>query len=573
MRLVYSSCSTTPALNYIRKTEQFLSNTEIASGASIGCPGTVRHSPALNKLYWTDTSAGRILRMNYDGSNVETVATIPSAAIGALAGETKLTGLTVDDDLDTVAVSTAAGTIYTMRRDGSQFTAFLTAPGAPLAGVGFLKHLRDDSRSMLYFCSGTQLFKVDPSLSNATIVTVANLTIGSSSSRGSCSGLSVEEFFGFKTLTVTSTDGTVAYLTQLGITRLVSGPSKNEGQPIFDIATLPLPGAETNPYIEVYPAGDRFRLYLAPTLRTVSGISAGAGASFTSAVVIEDTSLITPTPRPTPPPGAPGSISGAVRNGDGGISAPLVRSSSAGVADVPVYLSQLNAGTDTGTSRVTLTDSNGVYTFNNVPQGTYRISFDRADLAFLTPSLIVSTSEAIPDVAAVSVADQPSTCSAESRVQQIFAYSEAAQDLVTLANAQANKYLRLAKKFPKQKQQRIAATLDKLLEGVESNHAAFVASAELFPELVVSCQAGTTCVDTSFSTVASASSTSLRKLIKAVRAVVIRGARLLPGVQGANPQPVLERVGRKGAIANKRAKSLPTRSFVCPVETNPVVRE
>jgi hypothetical protein len=65
----------------------------------------------------------------------------------------------------------------------------------------------------------------------------------------------------------------------------------------------------------------------------------------------------------------------------------------------------------------------------------------------------------------------------------------------------------------------------------------------------------------------------LKKLIKAVRAVVIRGARLLPGVQGANPQPILERVDRKGALANKRAKSLPTSSFVCPVETNPVVRE
>lgn len=489
------------------------------------------------------------------------------------------TGLAVDDDLGILAMTSASGTLYTMSLDGTQLAPLLTQRTSPLRGVGFFKHRLSDAKKLLYFCSGTKLFKVDQSLTNPEVVAVADLTLSGSFSRGECSGLQVEDFFSIPTLTVLSTNGTVAYLTQFGITRLVSSSSSTAGEtPIFDIATIPLPGAESNPYIEVYPAGSLFRIFLGPTLRVVSGVSAAAGASFTSVVVIEDTAANTPTPRPAPIPGGIATLSGAVlESGRSEASAPLTILSGRGVPNVPVYLSRISSGAqttaDSDVARVALTDKNGRYTFTGLPQGNYRLSFDRADLAFFTPSITVSTSEDVPDVAALVVDDQPALCSSKSRVDQIFAFTKAARSLLTIGTTQATKYRRLGKKLSRKEQKRLNTAIDKLVSTVESKHSTLLALSQLLPEVLVTCEEGSPCTLTNFKGTVTSSSASFSQLVRSVRAVITRGKTFLKSQRGINEFSVLAKITKTTATARKNVKALPQSSFVCPVETKPSERE
>ncbi|MCC6952849.1 MAG: hypothetical protein IT290_01895 [Deltaproteobacteria bacterium] len=266
---------------------------------------------------------------------------------------------------------------------------------------------------------------------------------------------------------------------------------------------------------------------------------------------------------PTPPTAPPtGTISGTVDVADddsaGGTSTNGV-TASASAGNIVVYLTpNTSDGSDDGINnnpltQSTRTDSTGRFTFTNVADGDYTLTFRRSDLTFASSTLTVTPGVVAPPVLAFQRDIAGLNCTSTDRSSLIAGADAKAKKLVTNA-------LGIAKKaYAKSKAKTALRNATRTLSNYHKN---LIDISATVPVLQLSCSAPTTCTSASYKTTAKRYASALTKVKKQAAKVIsisLKGNSTL--------QSKLMKLDSLGAAAASAATKLPIKSFTCPVET------
>lgn len=268
-----------------------------------------------------------------------------------------------------------------------------------------------------------------------------------------------------------------------------------------------------------------------------------------------------PTATPTP---AAGTITGKVTVGveaQTTANQTLAVSTSVNAANITVYLTpDLKNGSsfaidDKPLTQTTRTDSEGVYTFTNVPDGDYTLRFSRNDLTFAAGTLSASPGSEVPPLLAAQRDVTSTNCSTTDRSALILAADTKAKKVVTLALSAAKKaYAKSKSKTGLQNASSVLSALHKNLVTVSAS----------LPSVEISCTTPTTCSSTSYKSVTANYKKALAKLKK-------QSSKLLNlALKGkSNLSAQVKKLGTLSDAADKAALKLPSTSFSCPAPSVP----
>lgn len=247
--------------------------------------------------------------------------------------------------------------------------------------------------------------------------------------------------------------------------------------------------------------------------------------------------------------------------------------SAAGVfpAETNTVLVYLKPKSATGSSslidtQVTTTDGGGNYTFRDVPDGDYTVTFARSDRYFSVPSfdITISDNEAEIPLSFAIVNEAPAGCGWTEKLSALSNANSKAASLYAYALKQADIVRTAAAKLTGASRTRLETLVTTSLASFATHYSAALDGSVAVPSVVLSCPASAGCGDTSYKSSVASYSNNLKKLSKAVSTFVGKAQKQLGKKKNLKAGGVLAKLAKLVASIEKAKATLPSKSASCP---------
>lgn len=524
----------------------------VLSSSDVGSVGGLAFSPTQQMLYWSDntgSSQSVIKRSNADGSGIETFANISG----------QVNGLSVDDSRGLLYISNKTGAeiqSLSLENPGVRESILTLDPNDVLID-GSVTSYSTDRLTYAYQVHGSTNGRAGYVAKGAGHANTTLMT-------------SLTAFWGYAAYDLSLGFGVRTWVAQLpykqglGFVMLgVIGPELRSDLQKAVVGSQHLdPSKYETPYALYYGYNHKIRVVIPHVASPLNMDFLSLGGNEVLKALTE-VPLAPEFPSPTPTPAA-GTVTGKVNVGgeaEAGTSQIANVSASASAANITVYLNpDLQSPSsfsvdDKPLTQTTRTDADGVYTFTNVPDGNYSLSFSRNDLTFATASLSVSPGTEVPTLIASQRDVASSNCTTTDRSALVLGADTKAKKIVTLALAAAKKAFAKSKaQAALQSSSRVLSNLHKSLNQVSAS----------LPKVEISCSAPTSCTSTSYKATTKNYKKALAKVKKQalkLLGLALKGKSTLAGQ--------VKKLGGLSDAADKATLKLPTKSFSCPEPTVP----